>query len=37
MFEGEAHPYKTNLIKFDGRTRRVEPEVKTEILKQNSI
>ncbi|KAI4096695.1 MAG: hypothetical protein LQ344_000835 [Seirophora lacunosa] len=37
VFEGEAHPYKTNLIKFDGRTRRVEPEVKTEILKQNSI
>ncbi|KAL9596568.1 MAG: hypothetical protein Q9219_005695 [cf. Caloplaca sp. 3 TL-2023] len=33
VFEGEAHPYKSNLIKFDGRTRRVEPEVKMETLK----
>lgn len=36
MFEGEAHPYRKNLIKFEGRTRKVEPEVKTEVLKRNS-
>lgn len=37
VFEGEAHPYRTNLIKFEGRIRQVEPEVKTEALKQTSI
>lgn len=37
VFEGEAHPYRTNLIKFEGRIRQVEPEVKTEVLKQTSI
>lgn len=37
VFEGEAHPYKENLIKFNGRIRRREPEVKTEVLKQRSI
>ncbi|KAL8743271.1 MAG: hypothetical protein Q9190_004353 [Brigantiaea leucoxantha] len=37
VFEGEAHPYKKNLIKFDGRTRKVEPEVKMEVLEQKSI
>ncbi len=37
VFEGELHPYKENLIRFDGRTRRKEPEVKTEILKKKSI
>ncbi|KAI4125703.1 MAG: hypothetical protein LQ338_004131 [Usnochroma carphineum] len=36
VFEGEAHPYRKNLIKFEGRTRKVEPEVKTEVLKRNS-
>ncbi len=25
VFEGEAHPYRTNLMKFEGRIRRVEP------------
>lgn len=37
VFEGEAHPYKINLMKFDGKIRQVEPEVKTEILKKMSI
>ncbi|KAI4176289.1 MAG: hypothetical protein LQ343_001027 [Gyalolechia ehrenbergii] len=37
VFEGEAHPYKANLVKLDGRTRRIEPEVKTEVLKQMSV
>ncbi len=37
VFEGEAHPYKVNLVKFDGRTRKVRPEVNTEVLEQNSI
>lgn len=37
VFEGEAHPYRTNLMKFEGRIRQVEPEVKTEVLKQTSI
>lgn len=37
VFEGEAHPYRTNLMKFEGRIRQVEPEVKTEVLKQMSI
>lgn len=37
VFEGEAHPYKVNLVKFEGRTRRLEPEIKTEVLKQKSI
>ena len=37
VFEGELHPYKQNIIRFDGRIRRKEPEVKTEILKKRSI
>lgn len=37
VFEGEAHPYKKNLVKFDGRTRRVEPETKAEILEKQSV
>lgn len=37
VFEGATHPYKENLIKFDGQIRRKEPEVKTEILKSRSI
>ncbi|KAL8715092.1 MAG: hypothetical protein Q9220_001049 [cf. Caloplaca sp. 1 TL-2023] len=37
VFEGEAHPYKINLMKFDGKIRKVEPEIKTEVLKQVSI
>ena len=37
VFEGELHPYKENFIKFDGRIRRKEPEVKTEVLKEKSI
>lgn len=37
VFEGELHPYKENLIRFDGRIRRKDPEVKTEILKKKSI
>ena len=37
VFEGEAHPYKDNIIKFDGQIRKRDPDVKTEILKQKSI
>ena len=37
VFEGELHPYKENLLRFDGRIRRRDPEVKTEILKKKSI
>lgn len=37
VFEGELHPYKANLIRFDGRIWRKESEVKTEILKKKSI
>ncbi|KAI9871063.1 MAG: 54S ribosomal protein L23, mitochondrial [Pleopsidium flavum] len=33
-FEGPAHPYKENLVKFGGKTKIAElPEVKTELLK----
>ena len=37
VFEGELHPYKENLIRFDGRIRKKELEVKTEMLKKKSI
>ena len=37
VFEGELHPYKENIIRFDGLIRKKEPEVKTEILKKKSI
>ena len=37
VFEGELHPYKQNIIRFDGRIRRKEPEVKIDILKKKSI
>ncbi|KAL8804844.1 MAG: hypothetical protein Q9182_002338 [Xanthomendoza sp. 2 TL-2023] len=37
VFEGEAHPYKKNMMKFEGRIRQAEPEVKAEILKRMSI
>ena len=37
VFEGDAHPYRENLIKFDGRIAKREPEVSTELLKQNSL
>lgn len=37
VFEGEIHPYKENIIKFDGRIRRRDVDVKTGVLKQNSI
>ena len=37
VFEGQLHPYKENFIKFDGRIRRKEPEVKIEVLKKKSI
>lgn len=37
-FEGPAHPYKENLVKFEGKTRIAElPEVKTELLKAKAI
>jgi len=37
VFEGAAHPYKQNLIKFDGQTRITElPEVKAELVKVRS-
>ena len=37
VFEGAAHPYKDNLIKFDGRTGRKELQMKTKVLEQKSI
>ncbi|KAA6412837.1 MAG: ribosomal L13 [Lasallia pustulata] len=38
LFEGAAHPYRENLVKFDGRTRITSlPDVKTEMLKMKSI
>lgn len=37
VFEGAGHPYKQNLIRFDGEIREVDPEVKTEKLRKNSI
>lgn len=37
VFEGDTHPYKENLIKFNGRIQKREPEVKIEILKLKSI
>lgn len=40
VFEGEAHPYGINLIKFNDKIRTVEPdveaEVEAEVLKQDS-
>jgi len=37
VFEGEIHPYKQNFIRFDGKIRGIQVDVKTEVLKQNSI
>ncbi|KAI4128757.1 MAG: hypothetical protein LQ347_004045 [Umbilicaria vellea] len=38
VFEGAAHPYKENLVKFDGRTRTMDlPEVKTEMLETKPV
>jgi len=37
VFEGENHPYKQNLVKMDGRTRIVQPDVSAEKLKAMSI
>jgi len=37
VFEGENHPYKQNLVKVDGRTRIVQPDVSMEKLKAMSI
>ena len=37
VFEGEAHPYKENLMKVDGRLRISQPDVSTEKLKAMSI
>ena len=37
VFEGHAHPYRENLIKFDGLIRKREPEVSTELLKRKSL
>ncbi len=35
-FEGPAHPYKENLVKFEGKTKIAElPGVKTDLLKAN--
>lgn len=34
VFEGPAHPYKDNLVKVDGRTRRADtPGIVAEIAK----
>ncbi len=33
-FEGTAHPYKENVVKFEGKTRIAQlPEVQAELLK----
>lgn len=37
VFEGEAHPYKANLMKINGRPVVLQPEISTEKLKANSI
>ena len=37
VFEGEAHPYKANLMKVDGKPVVLQPEISTEKLKVNLI
>lgn len=38
VFEGEAHPYKVNLIKFDGRVRVKDfPATKTATLEAKPV
>ena len=37
VFEGEAHPYKANLMRVNGKLRMSEPEISVEKLKVNSI
>ena len=37
VFEGLAHPYKENLVKFAGRTHIVRPEVKSTIKSIEAI
>ncbi|KAG6997534.1 50s ribosomal protein l13 [Physcia stellaris] len=37
VFEGEAHPYKANLMRVNGKLRVPEPEVSADKLKVNSI
>lgn len=36
VFEGEAHPYESNLIKYIDTIRTVEPDLKVEVLEQES-
>lgn len=37
-FEGPAHPYKENVVKFGGKTRIAElPEVQAELLKAREL
>lgn len=37
-FEGTAHPYKENVVKFEGKTRIAElPEVKADLLKAKAL
>lgn len=37
VFEGEAHPYKANLMRVNGKLRVPEPEISADKLKVNSI
>lgn len=38
MFEGEAHPYKDNLLKIDGMPKMAElPELRKKSIKVQSI
>ena len=38
VFEGEAHPYKENLLKVDGRPKMAElPEIRKKSLKAQSV
>lgn len=38
VFEGEAHPYKENLLKIDGKTRMADvPEMRKQTLKSKSL
>lgn len=38
VFEGAAHPYKENLVKFEGRLRKkMAPKVEGDVTNDNSL
>lgn len=37
VFEGEAHPYKANLMRVNGKLRMSEPEITTDKSKVTPI